>query len=440
MGIFLLLQVLNAAELHSCTASDLIQNSNSESSTQEEVLFERKKVVFDALLTKFNALVRPEERVSSIPWNRVHCTGWPNEVNSKYTKDWTLQDLQILEGRVPEIQFALTEANEMADSAQMLQGSYSNPSFDRFSQNYHLISVIGIGSYGFVMEGIRVSDSRKVAIKFIHQPLMLPRHWTQNPVYGRVPVEVDILSKVSHPGIVRLLDYFDDGTYGYLVTEIFGARWTLLNHELSAARNPGLRLYSESEHYDENSPRDLFECINSHDHLSENIINSIFSQIYRVVLYLHRNGICHGDLKPENVLIDADYRIKLIDFGLARVIPRDELGQEGLLVDLVGTEVMIAPEMLNQVPYRASETETFSLGVLLFVMAHFDYPFKSREETVEKEFTFSPTEGAGIYDLMEKMLIKDPSKRIKLKEIALHPWMNSYNQKVSGNKRSSVDK
>lgn len=62
---------------------------------------------------------------------------------------------------------------------------------------------------------------------------------------------------------------------------------------------------------------DLFECLEQHDFMPEAIARGIFRQIVDIVAYLHEQGIVHCDLKDENIVIDANYRVKLIDFGSA---------------------------------------------------------------------------------------------------------------------------
>jgi serine/threonine protein kinase len=79
-----------------------------------------------------------------------------------------------------------------------------------------------------------------VAVKFILREKIGSDLWTKDSVFGKLPLEVSILSKLHHPNIIRYLTHFTEGDRFILVTELHGTQWTADNKELNPVRNPGL--------------------------------------------------------------------------------------------------------------------------------------------------------------------------------------------------------
>lgn len=269
------------------------------------------------------------------------------------------------------------------DGSLILEGKYEHLGVTSFPSKYQVSCQIGQGSFGFVLKGRRLRDDCPIAVKFILKRLVNKTAWVFNPELGMVPLEVHFLQTLSHPGIVQFLDYFDDGKYVYLVTEIHGISWNLRNPQLNPQRNPGLKgappigsaAANEAAVVKEESPCDLFECIECHYYLPEETIHHIFVQLYDVVRYLAEQNIVHRDLKDENVVVDADYRIKIIDFGSASLIPRLSVDSEGWFEKFNGTLAFAPPEVVRGLRYKGSESEAWTLGILLFTMAFRHSPF-----------------------------------------------------------------
>lgn len=275
------------------------------------------------------------------------------------------------------------------DAGLILADSYAAIGNTQFLGKYTPLSIIGQGSFGFVLKAKKIADGSLVAVKFIFRQNINQAAWILNPELGLVPSEVHFLHSLSHPGIVKFLDCFDDGKYVLLVTEFHGTSWSLTNPELNPRRNRGLKSapsiadHTLSKKSKEESPCDLFECIEAHNYLPEETIHFIFTQLYDVVKYLASNGVVHRDLKDENLVVDADYRIKIIDFGSATAIPRlaippsisDPLSNEGWFDKFNGTLAFAPPEVIRGLRYKGSESEVWTLGILLFTMAFRQSPF-----------------------------------------------------------------
>lgn len=270
------------------------------------------------------------------------------------------------------------------------EGSYSRfKNVPIFISKYKLKSSIGQGSFGFVLKAERLRDGREVAIKFIYRQNINVANWLFDSELGMIPAEVFYLKSLRHVGIVQFLDYFDDGRYIYLVTELFGTSWSPgHNKELYSKRNPGIK--SEGAN-NINAPCDLFECIEAHKNLPEITIHYIFKQLLDIVSYLSGQGIVHRDLKDENVVVDADYRIKIVDFGCAARIPWIGYGigrEEGWFEKFNGTLAFAPPEVIRGQKYRGSEAEIWTLGVLLYTMAFRQAPFQDAQSILYGQLEF----------------------------------------------------
>jgi serine/threonine protein kinase len=99
------------------------------------------------------------------------------------------------------------------------------------------------------------------------------------------------------------------------------------------------------------------------------VTKTIFRQLATTLDYIHQKGIAHGDIKPENILISEDYKIKICDFGFARVVsnnPQEAVG---------GSKGYTAPEIYKPLVEDLRKCDIFSLGVVLFIMMTGVMPF-----------------------------------------------------------------
>lgn len=149
------------------------------------------------------------------------------------------------------------------------------------------------------------------------------------------------------------------------------------------------------------------------------------------IKYLHSYGIVHRDLKLENIMMtDTTNKAvpKLVDFGLSKMIGPNERAEEPF-----GTLGYVAPEILNKLPYSNS-CDLYSLGCIMYALLCSSLPFdhESQKEiirmTKEDPVTFESPQwkyySRSCIDLISKMLIKQPEKRITLDQIIKHPWFS----------------
>lgn len=133
--------------------------------------------------------------------------------------------------------------------------------------------------------------------------------------------------------------------------------------------------------------------------------------------------MCHRDLKLENILLDTHKNIKIIDFGLSNVLAKDYK-----LKTACGSPSYASPEMLSQKRYDGPMVDYWALGVILFAMLCGYLPFddddlqKLYKKIIAGIFKIPPFVSANAADLITKILVTDPSKRINMKQIMDHPW------------------
>lgn len=157
-----------------------------------------------------------------------------------------------------------------------------------------------------------------------------------------------------------------------------------------------------------------------------------FTQIVNIVAQVHALNIIHRDIKPENLVFVAkpENNLKLIDFDLAYQVDDTTKSRP----KMVGTPEYVAPEILNgKDPSKASDI--WSLGVLLYVMLVCLPPFYEDifrkitlfEQIATANYSFSHPRWDDVTDeakdLISKMLVVDPSKRLTIDQVAAHPWM-----------------
>jgi len=171
---------------------------------------------------------------------------------------------------------------------------------------------------------------------------------------------------------------------------------------------------------------ELFEYIVAKGRLREAEARSIFQQIVSGVAYCHLHMVVHRDLKPENLLMDGEDRIKIADFGLSNTMRDGKF-----LKTSCGSPNYAAPEVISGQLYAGPEVDVWSCGVILYAILCGSLPFD--DENIRN--LFRKIKG-GIYtipsyisknaqDLIRRMLVVDPMRRINIEQIRNHSWFKT---------------
>ncbi|KIP11641.1 hypothetical protein PHLGIDRAFT_21574 [Phlebiopsis gigantea 11061_1 CR5-6] len=243
----------------------------------------------------------------------------------------------------------------------------------------------------------------EVAVKFIIKEKVPEHAWWDDEMLGRVPTEVMIMSLVEHENIVKCLDLFEDDLYFYLPP-------------------------TPRPNFSRRASYDLFECIeqSKHKRLSEADARYIFAQVVEAVHYLNSQGIAHCDIKDENLVIDRDFKVKLIDFGSAVVA--DPNAPAPFYTLFFGTTAYASSEVLRKQPYQAPPAEIWTLGVLLSYLLTGHSPFPTEADAIEgrvhvRERAGGPRISSDALGLMARCLERDPARRADVGEVRAHVWL-----------------
>ncbi|KAM0923923.1 hypothetical protein ACQ4PT_005224 [Festuca glaucescens] len=257
-------------------------------------------------------------------------------------------------------------------------------------KNYRIGKTLGIGSFGKVKIAEHIKTGHKVAIKILNR-----RKIKNMEMEEKVKREIKILRLFMHPHIIRLYEVIEGPADIYVVME-----------------------YVKSG--------ELFDYIVEKGRLQEEEARRFFQQIISGVQYCHRNMVVHRDLKPENLLLDNNCDVKIADFGLSNVM------RDGhFLKTSCGSPNYAAPEVISGKLYAGPEVDVWSCGVILYALLCGTLPFD--DENIPN--LFKKIKG-GIYtlpshlsgparDLIPRMLVVDPMKRITIREIREHPWFEA---------------
>lgn len=234
--------------------------------------------------------------------------------------------------------------------------------------------------------------------------------------------EAIIMNNLKHPHIIGIVDFYQQVEYA----KKKGVTENVLAIVMELARGG-----------------ELFEYVKYSGRFSEIETRTYFKQLIETVEFCHGRNVTHRDLKPENLLFDADFNLKIADFGFATLLAGSD--DSGKLTTLLGTPSYAAPEILLKQSYSGAAVDLFACGVILFVMYTGSPPFVSamKQDSYYKfivnnsmttfwnyhEKNKVKVDGKNFYsdsfrDLIGSMLAFEPDKRLSLAQIKDHPWYN----------------
>jgi len=282
----------------------------------------------------------------------------------------------------------------------------------RMLGEWELLHNLGKGGYSWVKAGRHSTTGKLFALKFIEKATGNSHADEQA---RQVETEIQVMKKVSHKNIIKLYAY---------------------NLNCPYEKNDKTRVNTVMLVLEMATGGELFDILYYCKNLPENIARMYFVQMMEAVKALHALSIAHRDLKPQNLLLDHNFNLKVTDFGLSKV--RDAEHQV-MKTTYVGTKGYQAPELLLKRRYTDS-CDIFSAGVIMFIMLTGYPPFEQADARKDSWFKCI---AANSYDkfwnqkhknngvselarnLIQRMICYQPLERIKVEEIFQHEWLTT---------------
>jgi len=281
----------------------------------------------------------------------------------------------------------------------------------RMLGKYEIQETLGDGAFGKVKAARNTVTGDSVAIKFMDKDKI-----RQQGMNKQVHREIMSMRKIRHANVVRLIEVLTSSTKIFLVME--------------SVRGG-----------------DLFERIVSSIKIDEDAARPMFAQLVSAVSYCHSLGICHRDLKPENILTTEMGDLKISDFGLSTDLQpsaedkaadaadgaKEGAGASDSVVNVLsttcGTCNYIAPEVLADNGYDGARADTWSCGIILFVMIAGYLPFDDRatarlfKKILEEQVRYPNWFSEPVRELLDGVLQKDPEKRWTIARCKTCAWL-----------------
>ena len=248
--------------------------------------------------------------------------------------------------------------------------------------------IIGRGAFGKVNIGLNILTGRVVAIKSFNKQNI--SNFTSEE---KIRKETNLMRNLRHPSITKILEMFESEKYVLIIMEYI-------------------------------SGGNLQSFVKKRRKLNEKTAKILFKQIMEGIKYIHSKNIVHRDIKLENILIDLNNNIKICDFGVSK-----RIHSNSILEDQCGTPVYMAPEIIKNEGYKGFPVDIWSAGVSLYLMLSGNIPFnKTSKHTLQEDIlnsTYPPITGISneADDLLRGLLDKNPSTRLTVDEVLVHPWL-----------------
>ena len=274
--------------------------------------------------------------------------------------------------------------------------------------DYEIIRELGKGAFSNVKLGKHKETKKLVALKILKDEA-----FENKANIATFKTEVDVMKEISHPYIINLLKSTNKG----VLTKTSGDKKegvVYLTLELATGG-------------------EIFDFIAQTGSFSEPVARYYFHQIIEALEYLNSKGISHRDLKPDNIMLDDEFNIKIADFGFSSKAASNQ--------SFKGTKSYMAPEILIGAKYFGSMVDIFAVGIILFIMVTQIPPFQmahpkdgwykfvcsNRMDKFWKYHTQNLPEGSKPFsksfkDLMYWIFNFDHTTRPSIAEIKEHDW------------------
>ena len=286
------------------------------------------------------------------------------------------------------------EKNNINNNNYEDNNNISNNKKDKLSK-YEIGEELGKGAYAKVKLATNKLTKEKFAIK-IYEKEKLNSNSKKSCVYK----EIQILKKLKHKNIVKLIEVISTETQILIVQELI--------------EGISLREYYNNEIRNQKG-------ISIH---KETIFRKIFYQIFSAMDYLHKHNMAHRDIKLENILIKDNYEIKIIDFGFGMYNPEKKLQKF-----FCGTPNYMPPEIAEKKPYIGQLADMWSLGILVYKIFCADFPFKGKDEKElykaikVGKFSYAKYTPEYARKIIGGLIVLDPNKRMSCEDVLNSEWL-----------------
>lgn len=273
-------------------------------------------------------------------------------------------------------------------------------------KDFNFGQTLGEGSYSTVLAASDRLSSKEYAIKVLDK-----RHIIKEKKVKYVNIERDTLNRLTdHPGVVRLYYTFQDERSLYFVLDLC-------------------------------SGGELLGTLKRMSTFDEECTRFYTAQILDTIEYMHGKGVIHRDLKPENVLLDDKKHVKITDFGTAKLLgenkdiagqtiyDQDTSSSQDRASSFVGTAEYVSPELLTD-KNACKASDLWAFGCIVYQLLAGRPPFKAGNEyqTFQKivalDYEFPRGFPEVARDLVERLLVLDPQRRLTIEHIKNHEFFD----------------
>ncbi|KAI1375052.1 kinase-like protein [Hypoxylon crocopeplum] len=248
---------------------------------------------------------------------------------------------------------------------------------------------LGKGKFGRVYLARERTSGFICALKVLHKSEL-----QHGRVEKQVRREIEIQSNLRHPNILQLFGHFHDSKRVFLILEFAGKG-------------------------------ELYKHLRKENRFPEWKASQYIAQMASALRYLHRKHVIHRDIKPENILMGIHGEIKISDFGWSVHAPNSRRQT------MCGTLDYLPPEMIkpgSSDNYYNEKVDLWSLGVLTYEFLVGEAPFEdtpvmTQRRIAKADMTIPSFVSPEAKDLIKRLLVLDPEKRIPLEQVQTHPWI-----------------
>ena len=264
--------------------------------------------------------------------------------------------------------------------------------------NYKLIRLIGEGGMASVYEAVHEMLGTKVAIKVLNPILS-----SNAQIRERFKNEAKVMATLNHPNITRVIDFDEKPDQLCIVME-----------------------YLEGE--------DLSQKIKNNGPLNDKQINQVFSQTLSAFQYAQEKGIVHRDIKPSNIFILPDGKVKILDFGIAKLFGQsNEMTQTGTQM---GTPTYMSPEQVKADKTIDHRSDIYSLGVTLYYAVNGKSPYNSTTESqfdIFNKIVYEPIPDITVNSKYNGIIKKACAKNREERYQNCNAWLAEMNKPLAAN-------